>query len=414
MRQLIKRLRKELEEFVEQRDDLILIAACSPEESATVVHLLRDLEQSGGSDVFLLFADDFFQAGPFVSVAIERLRIDHRLASEALKQEGRQPLPPMPEILLDATRPPAQRLQDAVGFAVSLLPPAGGHRLVWGMFPQNVADRHEYLKLVAQLAPWNGVKPWMRGARLLFRDEPDTPEFAPGLASAPKVRLRRLDAGPGAVERSLRADAENEALPNEDRMQALFLMASLDYAHCRYQEAADKYNLLLGYYQSTGNHAMQAYVINGIGDIFQRGGDFERAQHWYECAIDPATRSEQPVVLATVVRNLGEVAYARRLYPEAEQYFDGWDKLAGEMLDPDSKAQALEKRGLSQQQQGALDKAVDSWQAAATLSRNVGMSSRLRANLTHLERGYQYLGMADSIEAVRTELQAIAGQEDPR
>ncbi len=414
MRQLLDGLRKELEAFIVQRDDLLMVAASSADESAIVLRLLRDLEQSQGSDVFLLFADDFVQATPFVSVVIERLRMDHRLASEALREEGREPLREMPERLFDAARPPAERLREAIGFAGSLLPPGGGHRLVWAMFPQRVADRDAYLRLVYELAPWRGVEPWMRGVRLIVRADPEDVGPQTQLARAPRVRLRRMDAGPAALENSLRGDADNEALPDDDRMQSMFLLASLDYAHHRTDDAVARYKVLLGHYQHTGDHTMQAYVINALGDIFHRSGDLQRAQYWYECAIEPASNSKQPVVLATVVRNLADVAYGRGQYSDAEQYYGGSDTLAAAMLDPDGKARALEKRGLSQEQQGAWDRAVTSWEAAVTLSRSVGMPERLRGNLGHLARGYRMLGMNDRATAAEAEERSLAGQEDVR
>ena len=84
MRALLDRLRKDFSDFVEQRDDFILISSCSDNDVAVGLKILRDLEQASASDVFLLLSDNFVQPAPFVSVAIERLREDHRLASAAL------------------------------------------------------------------------------------------------------------------------------------------------------------------------------------------------------------------------------------------------------------------------------------------------------------------------------------------
>ena len=41
-----------------------------------MLETLREIEQSSGTDVFLLFSDGFVQSDPFVSVAIERLRMN--------------------------------------------------------------------------------------------------------------------------------------------------------------------------------------------------------------------------------------------------------------------------------------------------------------------------------------------------
>src|SRR5262249_49942478 len=129
------------------------------------------------------------------------------------------------------------------------------------------------------------------------------------------------------------------------------------------------------------------------------------------CASTAALEADTPVVLATVVMNLGNVAYKLGQFDVAEEYYDGWDKLAAHMLDPESKARALEWRGLSQEQQGAYDRAVQSWEDAATLSRNLKMTEFLKINLAHLQRGYERLRLSDKLDAVETEMQELAGEE---
>jgi tetratricopeptide (TPR) repeat protein len=414
MRRLLARLHAQIEGFIEQRDDLILIAACSADDLPLAMKVVGDVEQASASDVFLLFTDPFVQPGPFVSVAVERLREQHRMACEALAEEGRDPLPPPPASLSDATRPPADRLRAAMDFARSLLPRGGGHRLVWAMFPQEIRDRRSYTGLISSFVPREGVSPWMRGLRLIFRDEADAAQHAPEWAKAPRVRVARMDLGPDAIAASLDEDVNDEGLPAEQRMQSLLSRACLDAAHGRTDAAVTKYTILLGYYQQTRNLTMQAFVLNGLGDIHRRKGDLDRAQHWYECAATPAAESKAPPVLATVARNLGDLAYQRKRYGEAEQYYDGCDKLAAHMLDPEGKARALEWRGLSQYEQGTIDRAIASWEAAAQLCRNVELPTFLKANLEHLRRTYRQRQMRDKLAAVEAELRDLARPEIPR
>ena len=113
MRQLFQRLRKDLEGFVEQLDDLLLLAACGENDTAIALKVLRDLDRASSADLFLLFADDFADAESFVATAIQRFQEEHRLACEGRAQAGDEPWPPLPSALFDASRPPADPARPA-------------------------------------------------------------------------------------------------------------------------------------------------------------------------------------------------------------------------------------------------------------------------------------------------------------
>jgi tetratricopeptide (TPR) repeat protein len=373
--------------------------------------LLRDIEQANNTDLFLLFANDFISPGEFVTATLERLREERRLACEALAEEGKEPLPPFPEELMNDETAPADRLRGAIEFARSLAPPEGGHRLVWAMIPLRINDRHAYLQLVSSLVPWQGPEPWMAGVRLIFRADINFDQVAPELAEAPRVRLRRADFGAEAIAREIEKQAEDEDLPMEQRMQSLLSLAYMDYAKDRPAEAERKFNALLSYGQQTKDLPLQAVAINGLGDIARRRGDLDQAQHWYECALIPVAEAKQPHILATVVKNLADIAFTQERYADAEQYFDGLDKLHAHLLDPEGKATALEWRGLSQERQGKHEQAIESWEAAATLCRNIGLPEQLRANLQHLASIYQRLRMTEKFAATQTELRELETQE---
>src|SRR5207245_10427150 len=126
---------------IEQRDDLIMFVESTPEDRAIVIKTLRDVEQSTATDVILMFVDDFIQASPFVSVVMERLKEEHRMACEGLAEEGRGQLPALPPPLFDLSILPEQRLREAISFARSIVPFEGGHRLVWSVCPSKIVDR---------------------------------------------------------------------------------------------------------------------------------------------------------------------------------------------------------------------------------------------------------------------------------
>ena len=333
-----EKIRHELADFIEQRDDLILLVSCTNSDFGFVLEILREIEQSSGTDVFLLFSDGFVQSDPFVSVAIERLRDEHRTACEWLSEQGGVPLPSLPVFLDDHKLPASQRLRKAIDYARSLIPQGKGNRLVWAMFPMEVKDWASYLKLIVGLVPWDGIQPWMRGVRLVFRSTQEAGRFEPRLSNAPRVRRTKFELTQDQIEGAIADQVNDEQAPVEQRMQALLSLAVLDYAYNRPEDAIAKYNHLLGYYQSTGNKALEAFVLNGLGDVAHRQGNLEHALERYECAVIPAAEAKEGMILASIIRNLGDVAFEQKRYGEAEQYFDQLDKLTAATLDAECKA----------------------------------------------------------------------------
>jgi tetratricopeptide (TPR) repeat protein len=363
---------------------LVLLLACGDSDTALVLKTIRDLEQADASDIFLLHADDFVRPGPFVSAAVNRLAEDLQRTNMALQNQQREPLPELPGSTLDESRPPAERLIEAVDFARSLLPSAQGHRLVWAMFPTKIADRDNYLRLILACTARDGIRPWMRGVRLIFRVPFEFALDESPLNGAPRLRLQLVDFGPQAMSASMQEEANDPKLPEAERMNALLGLATLDHAHDRIPDAVRRYQTLFAFAQKTENSAMQALVLNGLGDIAQKQGNVEIAQHWYECAIDPALTAGQPVVLATVVKNLATIAYQGQQFADAEVYYDNLSTLQTWLMDPVGRLQALEGRGLAQGKQAKAKPALASFEEAALLGIGFGLPDPAKRNLEHM------------------------------
>lgn len=409
MQRLVDNLRGQLEGFVEQRDDLILLVRCTHPDAAITLKLLSDVEEANNTDLFLLFSIDFKDADSFVTEAIEKLEQQYEAACAAVKAEGKEPLPPIPTRLTlgagDARRPD-ERLKEAIAFSRGLLPQKGGHRLVWAMFPMEIADPLAYRQLWTSLAPGRELAPWMRGVRLLFREDA---QALPNVPKLSRVRECRPDFSPEQLALAMQEETQDESLPEPRRMQSLLQLACLDYAHGRTEAAIGKYQTLLAYYKKTNDLTLQAFVLNSLGDIFQKFGDLEEAQRWYEFAVTPLVASganASPVVFAIVVKNLADVSYHTGRYQDAEQYFDGWQKLAGQ-LDPESRSRALEWRGLSQEKQGDLPKATESWTEAAVLCREYRLVGFLKQHLQHLQRAYRAQEQWGDLDRVTRELESM-------
>jgi tetratricopeptide (TPR) repeat protein len=404
MRDLIDRLASEVRDFIEQRDALILLAACTGKDTAIALKTLRDVDRASPADLLLLFADDFTDSASFVNTAVRRFREEHRLACASRVQAGEDPFPPFPTLLLETGRAPAQLLHDAMGFARSLLPQSGGHRLVWAMFPSEVAKWPAYLQLISSCVPRSEILPWMRGLRLIFRVDAGFAFNTSTLVAPEPTRLTQIDFGPAALEESYRTAAGNKKSNVAERTSALLSLAMLDSAHGRFREAERRFPELLAHYRDTDQPAMQAIVMNGLGEAAQRQGDLAKARYWLECAVSPAAKAKEPVVLATVVQSLAAIAYEQRRYGEAEGYYDSLTKLKHCILDEDGKALALEWRGMCQEKQNAYERAVLSWQEAELLIRVFKLHYRLRPVMEHLRRAYQRLQLSKKLAIVEEEL----------
>jgi hypothetical protein len=405
VQRIFDRAKSDLAGFIEQRHDLCLLAACSDDDAPLLLQLLTDLDQRSASDLFLLFAAPFDQPAPFVRAVVARLAEEHGAASAALAEAGKPPLPPFAPALLEPEMVPWQRLEAAVIFARTMLPAEGGHRLVWALVPPRIADRAAYLELVAHLLPRESLRPWMPSIRLVVRDQRLAERAHPLLrAGARRTRLWSGDFGPEALAAGLLDAASDEAAPVGERMQALLSSALLDHAHGRPERAVDKLKILLGHFHATENRSLEAFVMNAIGDVFRRLGRSDQALRWYECALEAVAEARAPVVLATVVNNLAGVSFERGEYPHAQEYFTQLDRLASAMLDPQTKALALEWRGLCQQRRDLPLEAVESWEAAARLSRAVGLDDALRRTLAHLQEACGKLGLRERARHLAQEL----------
>lgn len=407
MEKLFRDTRAAFADFVEQRRDLMQLVQCSDNDVSVALKVLRDVEQSSPSDVFLLFADPFHHATAFVDLVMERLAEEHRIACEWLAEQQREPVAAPPDALFDSERPAGERLLAAIKYTRSLIPCGGGHRLVWVMFPTEIHDQSAWYGLIDSLAPHDGVQCWMRNVRLILRDHPRAKRYRNGMAQTPRVNLFKVDFSPAALEQANIDQMEDESMPMERRMHALLQLAQRDCAYNRSEAAVTKFNHLLGYYQSTEDHGMQALVLNGLGDVYHRKNQLHRAQHYYECAVHEVTQSEHHVVFYTVVKNLGDVHFKQKDYETAEQYYAHAEALATHLLDAEGKAQMLEKQGLAREKLRDYEGAVAHWDTAVTLCRNTTMDGLLEVNLKHLKRGYKSLRKRDMAATVDQELRQI-------
>ena len=398
MRKIFDQLIGTLRQFLKQRDHLLLLMPCEDSDVALLLKALRDLDRESGADLFLLFAEDFRASDAFVDSIARRIQEEHELTNEAVGPDVPK-LPPLPSAFLDRKNTPPVRLEAGLRYAQSLIDPRQGQHFLWAMGPGSVSDPKSYLQLLAQLPPKPDIRPWMRGARIIARVPADFQLDRSPLANAKRVQVKPFAIPPNAQEEELLAAATDPKVPLGDRMQAEVQLAYLDYAHSRFATAIQRFLKALAFFQWAEIPAMEGLIICGLGDIARRQHNLPEAQHWYSCAVEPAVKANNPILMSNIVQNLAAVAFQERRFSAAEERYSELVTLKRAMIDEEGLAEALEWQGLSQEKQLAYDRAVVCWEEAALICKSFELEDRLRPLLAHLRRGYQALKMHDELRA---------------
>ena len=212
------------------------------------------------------------------------------------------------------------------------------------------------------------------------------------------VQVKPFIIPPNAQEEELIATAEDPKTPLGDRMQAEVQLAYLDYAHSRFDEAIKRFLKALAFFQWAEIPAMEGLVICGLGDIARRQENWQEAQHWYACAVEPAAKADSPVLMSNIVQNLAVIAFHEQRFSEAEERYSELVTLKRAMIDEDGLVEALEWQGLSQERQGAYDRAVVCWEEGALICKAFELKHQLDPLLTHLRHAYQALERHEELE----------------
>jgi tetratricopeptide (TPR) repeat protein len=407
MRRLFEQVRKRLSDFVEQRDDVLLVVRCNDGDAALVLKVLQEVDEADPSDLFWVFGDEFRRADEYVGKVFERFEERHRLVGERLKELGRPPWPLVPSDLRQPGASAADRMRRLMVFARSLLPDGPDFRIIWAPFPLKLAEPAGHAALFAELLRSDGPLRWYHHVRIVTREDPRKPALSEALANTPRVTRYEPDLSGSSQEKSLEEDVTDSSLPVAQRMQSLLLLAGMDYAHRRFGNSLKKYGILLEYYRGMGNHPMTALVLNGMGEVHQRAGDLKKAKAHFECALTPAILAESPPILLNVTLNLANLMLVARSWRDGEDYYDSAEKLATAQLNAPTKIQCLENRGVCQDMQNNARAAAESWEAGATLAKATEEKELQRRILERLRALYDRHGEGQRKATVEKELATL-------
>ena len=404
MQKLFEAAQERIRTFVEQRRNLSLVVGCSQVEMAYVLKMLEAIEQDDCPDVFWAFPYRFESPGQFVRESIEGAKAMLEVTSDQLVAEGEDPLPPLSLAVLEPTTPPVERMRALLLYAREILPAPDAQRIVVNVFPAEVLDPHAYARFVLELTRHQMPKPWCAGMRMVFRDPKEAPTLRRHLEQMPRTEWYEPDFSQHAIEASLEAEAYDEELPLPRRMQALVMVAALDYAHRRYEAAIEKYSLVKRYFAAMGNHLMVAVALNGLGEVFYRTGNYPRAREHFEKALTPAIDGKAYAVLLNTTLNLGHVGLMEKRYEDAISYYDEAGKLSMELRNAELYALCMEYRGQCDYDRKLYPAAAATWIAGAAFARELDANEPLERLLVRLQSVFQQLGLRDRVRETEEEL----------
>jgi tetratricopeptide (TPR) repeat protein len=407
MKKKINELRQTLKEFVDQRDFFTMVVKTGEQDMALFLKVLQGIERESPSDLFLIFAHDAKTHGEYVDRILANLEVQIDGANELKEKEGVEKWPVLPSVCLNTNNDPDTRLASAMAHVRQLFPLEDDNRIIWGFLPlslENPAAYHQAVRRFLAKEP----EPWMRGQRILVRDERSNPFLAEWLAENPSdlVAVHELDLSPEAMTSALVDEAQDQEVPPDQRMTALLQLAFLDFAHKRFEQATDKFGVLYNYYAESNQPALQALCLYGHGDILRHSDQVPEAQKRFKQGLALAVPTQNLPIILNLLLAIGDCCLTLGEWEDAEGYFDYANKVAGKSFNVYAKCDALEKRGDAQIKSEKVGEAIESWKTVAELARQFQYHSRRRSSLEKLLPLYKEMEQQEAVDRCYAELDA--------
>ena len=383
MRKVLDAVTQRLQAFIAQRDDVALTLRCGPVESALLVKVVESLQDAAASELVWVLADDFTTPAAYAAAVVESFAAKYELVRLRQPEQGLPQWAPFPAALRDAALTPLRRLRELLIFGRSLLPAPEGMRVVWALFPLQIAAPVAYAELMHALLQHEHPFPWCHHMRIIVREVSAGP-----IGKLPRVGQYEPDLSPRAVEQALAADVSDATLPLAQRLQALLITAGIDYAHQRHAPALEKYQLIFRYFVHAGNLPLTALALNGMGEVHRARGDLKNAGTCFEAALIPAANRTDPAlpVLMNVLMNIAALRMTEQRWATAESYYEQAQQVAAALRNPPLKVAMIEQLGEAQHRQGKAAEARATWTIAARVAEQLALPAQRQSVLDRLRR----------------------------
>ena len=395
MRRMIQKLSADIANFIAREDDLILMIAAPDHCVPLIGKLLFDLDTTSPADLYLINQLPFSSPSGYLDELTSDLRANIDLCNAAA-EDGDERMPALPPL---NEGPPAYRLQRLLEYGRGLVDVSRNQKMIWGFLPSTIGDDAAHRKLLAgAMMPTLPPVGWMIGTRLIVRvSENSQPSLFP--AETPRVQRIEFLPPPDIHERELLLDLRDPALPELERMQSLLQLAYIDLAHARTTIANDRFSTALHFFQWLRLPALEALAMNGLGDAARRAGDPTAAKRWFEAALEPAGRSEAPIIAATIIQNLGAEAYNAKDYEDAASCYEDLAHVKRVSLDEIGLVEALEWRGRSLAALERWPETIRCWEEAAAVGEQFEMHDAVGAILPELKKAYETTNQTAKLES---------------
>jgi tetratricopeptide (TPR) repeat protein len=303
----------------------------------------------------------------------------------------------------DETQDTFPALKECVRFVRSFVPES--RKVVCLFFPLAVQDGEAYWRTIRYLHDHlSGSEE--QGVRLIARDDVEQACLTE-MDPEPDVLIYQPQIDPDSVEKSLQDKANDPKVPVEEQAQMHMMLAGMDMSRGRHESALARNQEVLGYFRHTGQRHQESVVLNNIGDIYYLRGQYRDCRLWYEQAANLSLKLASAPLLLYQTMNLGNCLYRMKRYPECLEYYRSSAQLAEAQQVPLQQIQALERIGVVHHEGREWDQAIQSWEEAVTLSRQIEYEEGVKTNLQHLKRLYRDKGDVQRLRECEKELTAM-------
>lgn len=370
MQHIVQEIVDTLQNFIADEQLSLMLIEAKEEEAALILKTFAMVEEDEQSpDIFLTFADDFQDTRRYVELIIERQREQIELVNAELEKEGKPLIELLPAELSERNQPSRERLIELFLHTRKIVEP--DRLIIWTFYPlADIENEDFYLNLFEEVIR-KTIDGEIEGTKIILRDTPSNAfrEKFGCVPDNPKIFCYRPEVDFQSVLKKIEAQAKNKDLPPEERVQSVMLMAGVDVAEKRFDDALLKNEQVLKHYQKTKQKENESVVHNNIGDIYYLQGDYVKAQENYEKAITIAVEEKsQPLVLYQGM-NVGNSLFMQKRYDEAFPYYESSEKLAEVNKILIQQVQALERMGDTRRAQEKPDEAIEIYDKAADLCR---------------------------------------------
>ncbi|MCL2779784.1 MAG: hypothetical protein FWD73_17465 [Polyangiaceae bacterium] len=416
MQRIVQDVTKRLQAFLGQDETLVLLMRYRDEDGAMIFKMLDCIDEVS-EDVFWVFNDNYTDANTYVASVIESFRKRAELLAAEFEKNGVPPWPPLPTEVSDRTKRPVERLQLLLSYARACMINLEASHLIIGLLPLEIAKPLHFRAFLRELISYDPDASWCHHMRLITREplhvsvKDLSQEMQDKLdpRTFPSTEIYPVDFSVEAQQKAMTEGMADPTIPLAERMQLLFMDASIDYAHKRYEAAGDKYQLLRTYAAAVNDRPLLAMALNALGELHAAASPRLRnnAIEYFAMAVTACIDGECYPLLLNVAVNLANLYFVQKKWAPAAEHFSAAEALATALLHADAKLMCLEKLGICWYKLKEYGLAEKAWQSGLTLARAVEENDARKSLLVHLRDIYKKARMRDRVKEIKKELRGF-------